>query len=86
MTVRPTLTELRYRVYGAPPTKNTTEPCRTCADTRGAVENGKGQCAVFCFIPRERARMYPMLRAIMMPEESIMPCWRPTHDGDPCGK
>jgi hypothetical protein len=75
--------DLRQRVGLpiAPPTRNTTEPCKTCADTRGAVENGRGEVAVFCFIPRERSRLYPMLRAVTVPETAVMPCWRPITTG-----
>lgn len=76
---RPTINGLRERLGLpiAPPPRNTTEPCRTCADTRGALETADGRMAVFCFIPKDRARLYPMLRAVVIPEESVMPCWRP---------
>jgi hypothetical protein len=76
--MRPTVDDLRKRV-GLPiaaPQRNTTEPCKTCADQNGALEFESGRVVIFCGIPRDRIRLYPMLRSVMVPEDAVMPCWR----------
>ena len=73
---RPTITALREQRDGPPAPRNTTEPCRTCADTEGALMTDGGIVRVFCAISRDRAALYPMLRSITVLEDAVMPCWR----------
>jgi hypothetical protein len=71
------MAELREQRDGSAPPRNTTEPCRTCADYGpDEIEYTGGNVYGLCRIPRERARLYPMLRSVGVPPTAIMPCWR----------
>jgi hypothetical protein len=71
------MAELREQRDGPTPPRNTTEPCRTCKDAGGGVEYSNGARAMFCEIPRDRQRLYPIARSLTPLESAVMPCWRP---------
>lgn len=75
---RPTIDDLRVRVGLpiAPAPRNTTEPCRICADAGAALEYDGEVRAVVCLIPKERLRLYPGIRGVVVPSDAVRPCWR----------